>query len=124
MSGETVARIDSQASPGHDRGGYDRIEGEAAIETQVLETAESAREIAQAVSVAAAYFEDTLAGAPQKVISAGTLGAGGLAAVLEDNRLEGLRVQEMVPADALGAGVAITRIPRGWLAGVRGALRN
>ena len=124
MSGETVAGMDSQPSPGQGRGGYDRIEAKAAIETRVLETAESAREVAQAVSVAAAYFEDTLAGAPQKVISAGTLGADGLAAALEENRLEGLRVQEMVPADVLGPGVATTRLPRGWLAGVRGALRN
>jgi type IV pilus assembly protein PilM len=123
VSGETVVRADSH-SPAQDRGGYDRLQAEAAIETQVLETAEFAREIAQAVNVAAAYFEDTLAGAPQKVISAGTLGADGLAAVFEENRLEGLRVQEMVPADALGPGVATTRIPSGWLAGVRGALRN
>jgi len=42
--------------------GYDRIEEAAAIEAQVLASAEAAmtgREIAQAVSVAAAYFEDT-----------------------------------------------------------------
>ncbi len=73
--------------------------------------------------MAAAYFEDTLAAAPQKVISAGTLGADGLTVVLEENRFEGLRVQEMVPVDALGPGATI-RIPRGWLAGVRGALKN
>jgi type IV pilus assembly protein PilM len=124
MSEKGIAAIDPQASPRHDRRDYDRIEAEAAIETQVLEAAESAREIAQAVSVAAAYFEDTLAVPPQKVIAAGTLGADGLTAVLEENRFEGLRVQEMVPVDALGPGVATTRIPRGWFAGVRGALRN
>jgi type IV pilus assembly protein PilM len=122
-SEKNMAGIDPQASAAHDRMGYDRVEAEAAIKTQVIEAAESSREIAQAVSVAAAYFEDTLAAAPQKVISAGTLGADGLTAVLEENRFEGLRVQEMVPVDALGPGVA-TRIPRGWLAGVRGALKN
>lgn len=122
-SEKNIAAIDPQASAMHDLLGYDRAEAEAAIKTQVLETSESAREIAQAVSVAAAYFEDTLATAPQKVISAGTLGADGLTAVLEENHFEGLRVQEMVPVDALGPGV-VTRIPRGWLAGVRGALKN
>jgi type IV pilus assembly protein PilM len=105
--------------------GYGRIT--AAIETQVLEVAESAaaaREIAQAVSVAAAYFEDTLGTAPEYILSAGTLGAEGLAAVLEDNALEGLKVQELVSVEAIGAGASTARVPRGWLAGVRGALRN
>jgi len=109
------------------RSRYDRIEAEAAIETQVLESAESeaaAREIAQAVSVAAAYFEDTLAASPEKILSAGTLGADGLGTVLAESGFTGARVQESVTPDALGPGIATTRTPRGWLAGVRGALRN
>jgi type IV pilus assembly protein PilM len=107
--------------------GYDRIEAEGAIQTQVLEVAESAaaaREIAQAVSVAAAYFEDTLGATPGYILSAGTLGAEGLAAVLEENGLEGLKVQELVSAEAIGPGASTARVMRGWLAGVRGALRN
>ena len=107
--------------------GYDRIEAKGAIETQVFESVEAAieaREIAQAVSVAAAYFEDTLAAPPEKMISAGPLGADGLAAVLHEYGFEGLKTQELVAADALGPGAATTRVPRSWLAGVRGALRN
>ncbi|WP_035354847.1 hypothetical protein [Edaphobacter aggregans] len=112
-------------SRGYDRCGYDRIEAEAGIETQVLESSEgalAAREIAQAVCVAAAYFEDTLGRASEAIVSAGTLGAEGLRIVLEESGLDGLRVQEMVGADALAAAAAT--MPRGWLAGVRGALRN
>jgi type IV pilus assembly protein PilM len=107
--------------------GYGRVEAEGTMYTQVLEMAESAaatREIAQAVSVAAAYFEDTLGASPEYILSAGTLGAEGLAAVLEDNSLEGLKVQELVSVEAIGAGASTARVPRGWLAGVRGALRN
>jgi type IV pilus assembly protein PilM len=108
----------------YEEGGYDRNASEAAIETQILESTGAigaAREIAQAVSVAAAYFEDTLGRAPETIVSAGTLGAEGLRTVLEESGIEGLRVQEMVGTDALAAA---TRVPRSWLAGVRGALRN
>jgi type IV pilus assembly protein PilM len=131
MAGEAIA--DAGRSVGvldaarvYGREGYDRIEAQAAIETQVLESSEAAmaaREIAQSVSVAAAYFEDTLGRSPEVIVSAGTLGAEALRTLLEASGLEGLRVQEMVGADALAAGVA-ARVPRGWLAGVRGALRN
>jgi type IV pilus assembly protein PilM len=107
---------------------YDRIEAEAAIEMHAvlasIEAAVEAREIAQAVSVAAAYFEDTLAASPEKVISAGPLGADALAVVLGENGFEGLKAQELVTADALGPGAAASRVPRSWLAGVRGALKN
>ncbi|RZU40599.1 hypothetical protein [Edaphobacter modestus] len=107
--------------------GYDRIDAEAAIEAQVLASAEAAmtgREIAQAVSVAAAYFEDTLAVAPAEMLSAGTMGAETLRLVLEENGFEGANVKEIVGAEALAAGTATTHLSRGWLAGVRGALRN
>jgi type IV pilus assembly protein PilM len=84
----------------------------------------AAREVAQAVSVAAAYFEDTLQIAPENLLVAGTMGADGVAEMMEVNGLAGLRVQEMVDVGMLEAGAATARVPRGWLAGVRGALRN
>jgi type IV pilus assembly protein PilM len=125
-AGRSVGLLAQDGPRVYGRDGYDRIEAQAAIETQVMESNEAAmaaREIAQSVSVAGAYFEDTLGKAPEMIVSAGTLGAEGLRALLEESGLEGLRVQEMVGADALSAG-ATTRVPRGWLAGVRGALRN
>lgn len=107
--------------------GYDRIDAEAALEAQVLASAEAAmtgREVAQAVSVAAAYFEDTLASAPDGILSAGTMGAEVLHSILEENGFEGADVREMVGAEVLAASAATTHVSRGWLAGVRGALRN
>jgi type IV pilus assembly protein PilM len=113
-------------------GGYDRFEAEAAMQTQVLEQAEmremvataAAREVTQAVSVAAAYFEDTLQVSPEVALSAGTMGAETLAMMLQESGLEGLRVREMVDAGMLEAGAVTASVPRGWLAGVRGALKN
>ena len=113
-------------------GGYDRFDAEAAMQTSVVEAAEmresrgaaAAREVAQAVSVAAAYFEDTLRIAPESVLSAGTLGAEMLATMMQESGLEGLRVREMVDAGVLEAGAVTATVPRGWLAGVRGALKN
>ena len=113
-------------------GGYDRFEAEAAMQTQVLEKAEiremaagaATREVTQAVSVAAAYFEDTLQVAPEVALSAGTMGAETLATILQESGLEGLRVREMVDAGMLEAGAVTASVSRGWLAGVRGALKN
>jgi type IV pilus assembly protein PilM len=113
-------------------GGWDRFDAEAAMQTSVVETAvarESAlsalgREVAQAVSVAAAYFEDSLQRPPDQLLVAGTLGAETLAAMMEESGVEGLQVREMVDAGMLGPGAATARVPRSWLAGVRGALRN
>jgi type IV pilus assembly protein PilM len=76
------------------------------------------------VSVAAAYFEDTLQIAPETVLSAGTLGAETLSAMMDEGGLAGLRVREMVDAGMLEAGASTATVPRCWLAGVRGALRN
>src|ERR1035437_2130230 len=89
-------------------------------------------EVAQAVSVAAAYFEDTLEATPAVVLAAGTLGAAALTAVLDEASagmgMGLVAVQEMVDRQMLGAGAASTGsstgIPLGWLAGVRGALAN
>jgi type IV pilus assembly protein PilM len=113
-------------------GGYDQFEAEAAMQTQVLEKAEmremaagaASLEVTQAVSVAAAYFEDTLQASPEVALSAGTMGAETLATMLQESGLEGLRVREMVDVGMLEAGTVTASVPRGWLAGVRGALKN
>ena len=87
-----------------------------------------ADEVAQAVSVASAYFEDTLETTPAVVLAAGTLGAAALTLVLDEAYVGPVAVQEMVDRQMLGAGAASagspTGIPLGWLAGVRGALAN
>jgi type IV pilus assembly protein PilM len=113
-------------------GGWDRFDAEAAMQTSMVETAvtreievrAAAREVAQAVSVAAAYFEDSLQHPPDQLLVAGTLGAGSLAVMMEESGLEGLRVREMVEGGMMEPGAVTASVPRGWLAGVRGALRN
>jgi type IV pilus assembly protein PilM len=112
--------------------GYDRFEAEAAMQTKVIERAETrelaaaaaARDVTQAVSVAAAYFEDTLQVSPEVALSAGTTGSEALTMMLQESGLEGLRVREMVEVGMLEAGSVTASVPRGWLAGVRGALKN
>ena len=94
---------------------------EMAVAAKVQSTA---NEVTQAVSVAAAYFEDSLQVAPEVLLAAGTIGADRLVAILEASGLEGLRVQEMVAAGMLEAGAVTASVPRGWLAGVRGALKS
>ncbi len=54
------------------------------------------REMAQAVSVAVAYFEDTLKSSPEVILSAGTVGADALRSILEENGFEGAHVREIV----------------------------
>ena len=113
-------------------GGWGRFEAEAAMQTSMVETAvtreievrAAAREVAQAVSVAAAYFEDSLRRSPDQLLVAGTLGAESLAAMMEESGLEGLRVREMVEPGMIEPEAVTASVPRGWLAGVRGALRN
>ena len=113
-------------------GGWDRFEAEAAMQTSVVETAlvrergsrATAREVVQAVSVAAAYFEDSLQRSPDQLLVAGSLGAESLAAMMEESGVEGLRVREMMDASMMEAGAVTASVPRNWLAGVRGALRN
>lgn len=83
-------------------------------------------EIAQAVSVAAAYFEDTLAAMPDRVLSAGPLGAEQLSAILTQQGVveaDGLRVRELVELSALAASAGST-VPMAWLSGISGALRG
>ena len=106
------------------------------MQTAVIEKAEmrdwvanaviqaTASEITQAVSVAAAYFEDTLQAVPENLLVAGTIGAHGVAAMIRGNGLEYLQPHEMVDAAMLETGAVSASVPRGWLAGVRGALKS
>lgn len=88
----------------------------------------TASEVAQAVSVAAAYFEDTLQLPPSAIHAAGTLGAATLSTLLGEANVGPLAVQEMLQSQMLGAGASSAGspggVPLGWLAGVRGALAN
>jgi len=86
----------------------------------------AAREITQALSVAAAYFEDTLQTTPGLVLAAGTIGADSLGELLREAGFDEaeMRVREMVEPAMLTGGAVSTRVPRGWMAGVRGALRS
>jgi type IV pilus assembly protein PilM len=104
-----------------------RIAAEISIESNVLASVEAAmagREISQAVSVAAAYFEDMLGAAPDRILSAGTLTAEALRSILEGDSSVPMDVREIVGPEALAADAATGAIARSWLAGVRGALRN
>ena len=112
----------------------DSTDAAAAMQTAVLEqevaaergAAAATSEVAQAVSVAAAYFEDTLESAPGAVLATGTMGADALAAVLQYAGVGPVPVAEMVDVEMLGPGAAGAggRVPLGWLAGVRGALAD
>jgi type IV pilus assembly protein PilM len=113
-------------------GGWDEFDADDVLHAAGVETAVAreigmqavAHEVAQAVSVAAAYFEDSLQATPHQLLVAGTLRAETLAAVMEESGLRDLRVREMVDAGMMQAGAVTASVPRGWLAGVRGALRN
>ncbi len=87
----------------------------------------TAREITQAISVAAAYFEDTLGVPPTTVWSCGGTGAERLREMLDEFGLQSLLVRDLVPSAALSANVSTAgpgATPLGRLAGVRGALRG
>lgn len=95
--------------------------------THTLAPDAQADEITRAVSVAIAYFEDSLSVAPQVLLSAGPLGADRLNRVLREQGLaleDGVRVREVVDAAALAPGAVSNAIPRGWLAGITGALNS
>jgi type IV pilus assembly protein PilM len=84
-------------------------------------------EIAQAVNVAAAYFEDTLSEPPRQILSAGPLGAENLTRILASGgvvQADGMRVRELVESSSLLAGAVTSSVPRAWLSGVVGALRS
>jgi type IV pilus assembly protein PilM len=81
-------------------------------------------EVAQAVSVAAAYFEDTLNTAPTQILSSGSIDAKELEAILTEAGFGDalVHVRELVPASLLLADAASASAPRSLLAGVAGAL--
>jgi type IV pilus assembly protein PilM len=93
------------------------------------------REVTQAISVATAYFEDTLSVAPQEVLSAGSTSAVELEAMLAEAEFAAItsgfggaetqmRVREMVDSGVLVAQAVSAQVPKGWLSAVRGALRS
>ena len=94
------------------------------VQIRESDEAAAARDVTQAVSVAAAYFEDTLRAAPQVVLAAGTLGAETLDQMLRMSGLEGLRVKELMESSMIAVGAVTAGVSRGWLAGVRGALTS
>jgi type IV pilus assembly protein PilM len=103
------------------------LEGQGNVGASDLQPVPLAAEIAQAVSVAAAYFEDTLAVAPTEVLSAGSLGAERLGRILKTSGVgeeDGLRVRELVETAALLPEAVRASAPRAWLSGVLGALRS
>ncbi len=103
------------------------LAGEVNVGASDLQPVPLSAEIAQAVSVAAAYFEDTLAIAPTEVLSAGSLGAEKLGRILKTSGVgeeDGLQVRELVETGALLPDAVTASAPRAWLSGVVGALRG
>lgn len=103
------------------------LAGQGNVGASDLQPVPLSAEIAQAVSVAAAYFEDTLAVAPTEVLSAGSLGAERLGRILKTSGVgeeDGLRVRELVEAGELMPEAVTASAPRAWLSGVVGALRS
>ncbi len=91
---------------------------------QQLSAEELTNEIAQAVSVAIAYFEDTLSRPPSTILSAGALSADALHRVVNGDGAEAIHIRELIDSSAFSAGVVTGNVARGSLAGVRGALRG
>ena len=90
---------------------------------ELPESAAAQREdLAQAVSVASAYFEDTLHVAPDVLYYAGPGGAEAFLAILGAETEDGLRmVRDLAPAAGTGA---VNAVPKGLAAGVTGALAS
>ncbi len=92
------------------------VQASVLTDAEVRERAEL--ELLQAISVAAAYYEDSLAVAPSEVLVAGTLAPAALEAMLADS---GLRVRSVVQTEDMLTG---TPVSLGLLAGLRGALKS
>ena len=90
--------------------------------TAILNPDAGSREIAQGVSVAAAYFEDTLGLPPATVRSAGSISPQQLQWTLENHGLGPIAVRDLFDPSTLAPGAQTTRIEPSWLAGVHGAL--
>lgn len=82
------------------------------------------RDLAESISVASAYFEDTLASPPQALLTAGITSAQAVIAMLQQQGIDLAQIRELLGSEGFGAGAATATIPQGWLAGVRGALRS
>jgi type IV pilus assembly protein PilM len=78
-------------------------------------------ELTQSVSVARAYFEDTLNTLPHVLYCVGPGGAHEFARVLGDSEVDGMRVRDLVSSPAMGASGTM---PTGLTAGVTGALAS
>ncbi len=105
--------------PGH------RAESEPLVHTLAPDVLSA--EIANAVSVAMAFFEDNLAVVPEILLSAGPLGAEALNQTLREQGIaqeDGVRVRELVDNAALAPSAVTAQVPRGWLAGITGALKS
>jgi len=102
-----------------------QVELEIAAEHSLSNTCS---EIVQAISVAAAYYEDTLQSPPSAIHAAGTLGVITLSELLDDAHVCPFVVKDMLDSSTLGTGASSAGspggVPLGWLAGVRGALAN
>ena len=86
-----------------------------------------AREVAQAVSVAAAYFEDTLGTLPAELWVCGSTSSERMREMLEGTGLEGMPMRDLVASAMLSPNVTSAgpgAVPLGRLAGVRGALHG
>ncbi len=112
--------------------GADDVSGASTDEGPVVEELVSRREtveeererisleVMQAVSVAAAYYEDSLTSPPESICTAGTMSAVALGELLLGS---GLTIREVLqPHDLLAT--ATTPVPHGMLAGLRGVLRS
>jgi type IV pilus assembly protein PilM len=79
-------------------------------------------EVAQAVSVASAYFEDTMHATPSVLYYSGPGGAEAFVATLGAETEDGLRmVRDLVSTSTTGA---VSAMPKGLTAGVTGALAS
>jgi type IV pilus assembly protein PilM len=92
-----------------------------AVQPVVLTEQAVEQEVAQAVTVAAAYYEDTLNTTLEEVLVAGPLGAERVQAMVGG---EGLRMQELLQPAQLLAEAITAAVPRGMLAGVAGVLKS
>ena len=114
-------------TPAEDQNGAGLYGEEPEPPTHSLAPEAQSEDIARAVSVAIAYFEDSLSAVPEVLLSAGPIGADLLDRVLREQGVAGedrFRVREMIDPTVLAADAAKASVPRSWLAGITGALRS
>ncbi len=96
------------------------VEASVMQDRTLAEQQRTVLEVQQAISVAAAYYEDSLAVPPEAVLTAGTISAKALGDLLLDR---GMATREVLqPADMLPT--VTSPLAPGLLAGLRGALRS